>query len=110
MSIIKIEIYELPNGKSPYLGWLTDLDIKIQAIIEKRIARIRLGNFGDCETYPKWLGMWELRIDHGPGYRIYFGKKGFKRVILLLGGDKASQKRDITKALHYWQKCKESYE
>ncbi len=40
MSIIKIEIYELPNGKSPYLGWLTDLDIKIQAIIEKRIARI----------------------------------------------------------------------
>jgi putative addiction module killer protein len=52
-------------------------------------------------------GVWELRIDYGPGYRIYFGKKGTTIVILLTGRDKKSQDRDIAKAKKYWLDCKD---
>lgn len=106
--MVIIKIYEICPGNAPYLQWLENLDISEQAIIEKRIARIRLGNFGDCTTYPKWDGMWEIRIDHGPGYRIYFGKIRFDFMIILLGGTKRTQKRDVKKAQQLWQYYKES--
>jgi putative addiction module killer protein len=96
-----IELYETEKGKCPYVEWERKLDVKIRAQVMRRIARIRLGNFGDCK--PIENGVWELRIDKGPGYRIYYGKKRKKIVILLSAGEKRSQSRDIKKALKYWE-------
>ena len=100
---ISIEYYENDNGKSPYIEWEDELTPSVRAQIRKRINRLRCGNFGDCE--PIEDGVFELRIHIGPGYRIYYGKKGKKVVILLCAGDKGSQKRDITRAKKYWQDC-----
>lgn len=64
--------------------------------ITQRIARVRAGLFGDVKYFS---GIGELRIDHGPGYRVYFVRKGDLVVMLLCGGDKSSQRRDIDRAL-----------
>jgi len=78
--------------------WLIGLrDIKAKAIIISRIDRISLGHFGVCE--PVRQGVSEIKINHGPGYRLYFVKKDSCVVILLCGGDKSTQKRDIKKAI-----------
>lgn len=103
MSMIKIIVYETPEKRSPYFEWLEDLDIKTQAIIEKRMTRIRLGNFGDCKPLKNGDGVCEIIFDYGPGYRIYYGRSGMSIIILLIGGQKRSQKRDIEKAKRYWQ-------
>lgn len=72
-------------------------------IIATRIARLKLGNFGDCKGLTNANGVFELRIQYGPGYRIYFAKKKQVIVILLCGGDKKSQKKDIEKAKMFWE-------
>jgi len=102
MSILKIISYTTDTGKEPFNQWLSDLDSKAKNIILTRIARIKIGNLGDCKSIKGATGIWELRIDHGPGYRIYFGKKGLYLIVLLIGGDKGSQNRDIAKAKRYW--------
>jgi len=104
---IKILIYTSSTGKAPFKVWLNDLDIKTRAIIKTRLDRISLGNFGDSKTIKNGGGVKELRISYGPGYRIYYGMKGSTLVILLVGGDKKSQNRDITKAKQYWLDIKE---
>lgn len=77
--------------------WIRSLkDIRAKARIEIRIARVEMGNLGDAKFFD---GIGELRIDYGPAYRIYFVKRGNTIVILLSGGDKDSQKRDIKKAI-----------
>lgn len=108
MSVIKIITYTTRTNKVPFTSWLDDLDAKAQTIILARLNRVSLGNFGDCKPLKNGTGVWEFRIDHGPGYRIYFGKDGTKIVILLIGGEKKSQTRDITKAKHYWLEYRES--
>ncbi len=70
-------------------------------IIDNRLRRIRLGNFGDCRSVGE--GVCELRIDYGSGYRIYFGQIGTTIVLLLYGGDKSTQAQDIRKAQEYWR-------
>lgn len=85
--------------------WLSRLrDAMAKTGIEKRFNRLRLGNFGDSRTVRE--GVIELRVDIGPGYRIYLGRHGPTLVILLLGGDKSSQGRDIELALSYWKDWK----
>lgn len=107
--MIKIINYQLKNNhKEPISEWLDDLDMKTQSIIYTRLDRVSLGNFGDCKQIKNGGGVWELRIDFGPGYRIYFGRNGVELVILLLGGSKGSQDRDIKKAKKYWTDYKES--
>ena len=77
--------------------WFASLsDLQARARINVRIRRLSLGNFGD--TKPVGEGVWELRIDFGPGYRVYFVNRGLSVVVLLAGGDKSSQSRDIRKA------------
>ncbi len=96
-----IAIYTTGNGKAPFSDWLIGLrDISGRAVIRTRINRLRLGNFGDCKLVGS--GVFELRIDYGPGYRVYLGKEADKLVVLLSGGDKRSQKRDIAQAQKYW--------
>lgn len=79
-------------------------DIKTQVKIDLRLARLRLGNFGDSKNLG--YGVYELRIHYGPGYRIYYGLEGKTIVLLLCGGDKGSQKRDIKKAMAFWKAFK----
>lgn len=94
--------YETQDEKCPVREWIESLkDIQARAIIRKRLNRVRLGNLGVNRNVGK--GVWELKIDFGPGYRIYYGEDGPKIVVLLCGGDKGSQNRDITQAQEYWR-------
>lgn len=80
-----------------FIEWVRDLrDRKAQSIINNRIVRIRNGNFGDVKYFD---GIGEVRIDFGPGYRVYFQKRGAAIVILLCGGDKTTQTKDINAAI-----------
>jgi putative addiction module killer protein len=99
--VIDIQIYETDEGKCPYLQWEDRLGLKTRSIITARLARIRLGNFGDCKSIQGARALYELRIHYESGYRIYFTKRGKKVVLLLVGGDKSSQKSDIRKASEY---------
>lgn len=106
LSTIAIRVYASPDGKSPFTEWLLTLDKTARVIIDTRLARVRGGNFGDCKLVKGSKGLYELRIDYGPGYRIYFGKVGSSFIILLWGGDKSKQKRDIAKADGYLQEIR----
>jgi len=98
----EIRNYLTPDGKSPYENWFNSLrDNKGKAKIRIRLGRIMAGNMGDYRSVGS--GVFEFKIDYGPGYRIYFGRLGLTIVLLLCGGDKDSQKRDIRKAKEYWQ-------
>ena len=91
----------------PFEEWLDDLkDKRAVARVLARLARVRLGNLGDCK--PVGEGVSELRVDYGPGYRVYFGQKGRTLVVLLCGGDKRTQDRDIRLARQFWQEFKAS--
>lgn len=82
---------------SVFVGWLRGLaDDFAKAHILRRISSAELGNFGDCE--PVGEGVSEMRVHHGPGYRVYFIRRGGAIYVLLCGGSKASQKRDIKRA------------
>lgn len=97
-----IEIRETPTFKM----WLSSLkDKRAKARIDVRIKRVSLGNFGDVE--PVGNGVSELRIDYGAGYRVYFVKRGNIIVILLCGGDKSTQSKDIRKAHELAQRLEE---
>ena len=83
---------------SLYADWFAKLrDAKTRAIIDARLRRLELGNPGDCE--PVGDGVSELRIHHGAGYRIYFVQRGVEVIVLLAGGTKASQNKDIKTAI-----------
>ncbi|MCL4261740.1 MAG: type II toxin-antitoxin system RelE/ParE family toxin [Anaerolineae bacterium] len=100
-SIIELLEYLTEDDRNPFREWLEGLrDQQARARIRIRLNRIRLGNFGDCKSVGS--GISELRIPYGPGYRIYFGRKGDTVVILLYGGDKSTQSRDIALAKAYW--------
>jgi putative addiction module killer protein len=94
-------VYRGRDGRLPFDEWLRELrDANAVARVLARIGRIRRGNLGDCK--PVGEGVSELRVDYGPGYRIYFDQKGQTLVILLCGGDKRTQERDIRVAQQYW--------
>jgi putative addiction module killer protein len=95
MSEYQINIYTKSNGKEPFVDWLLKLDTKTQDRIMQRISRLRDGNFGDCKSIDN---IYELRFFFGSGYRVYFAKENNKIVILLCGGDKKTQNKDINKA------------
>ncbi|WP_017719918.1 type II toxin-antitoxin system RelE/ParE family toxin [Kamptonema formosum] len=91
-----------PDGRSPYEEWVDSLrDIKATAKIRERLNRIRLGNLGDFRSVGD--GVCELKINYGPGYRVYFGQLGTTIVLLLCGGDKSTQEEDISRAKEYWR-------
>jgi putative addiction module killer protein len=93
--------YLTDTGRDLYQEWLDRLkDRTAKARITMRINRMSVGAFGDCK--PAREGVWELRIDHGPGYRVYYAQAGKRLVLLLLGGDKRNQQADIEKAIECW--------
>ena len=98
----EIRRYIKLDGTSPFQEWFDSLrDTQTQAKIDARLDRVKLGNLGDYRSVGK--GVCELRIDYGPGYRVYFGQVGSTLVLLLCGGDKSTQKQDIRKAQEYWE-------
>jgi putative addiction module killer protein len=98
---IELLEYLTESGHNPFREWLGGLrDRQARARIRVRLNRIRLGNFGDCKGVGR--GVSELRVPHGSGYRVYFGRKGNMVVILLHGGDKKTQSKDIALAQAYW--------
>jgi putative addiction module killer protein len=97
----EIIFYKTSSGKEPFSEWLQKLDRSTRTTIKRRLDRIMSqGNLGDSKSIGS--GVWEFRIHDGPGYRVYFGKRGTRIVVLLLGGDKGSQSRDIAQAQKYW--------
>lgn len=93
--------YITEAGASPFHDWLNSLkDRSARARIRVRLNRIRLGNLGDCKPVGK--GVSELRVDYGPGYRVYFGKTDTTIVLLLCGGSKQTQPQDIRLAHEFW--------
>lgn len=94
--------YLTESGRSPFREWLHSLrDPQTRARIRIRLNRVRLGNLGDCR--PVGEGVSELRLDFGPGYRVYLGQEGDALVILLCGGVKRTQAHDIATAKEFWR-------
>jgi len=97
----ELKIYTTSNGKNPFVEWLESLQDKtIRYRIKERLDRIALGNMGDRK--PVGNGVMEFRFDFGSGYRIYYGEERNQIVLLLCGGDKATQSKDIKKAHSFW--------
>ena len=98
----EVQKLELENGLVPFDEWFESLrDLRMQAAVDARLTRVRAGNFGDCKSVGG--GVFELRISFGPGLRVYYGLHGRQVVVLVGGGDKRSQARDIRRAQELWQ-------
>ena len=102
----EIQHYLTPDdGRDLYIDWLEKLrDTTAKIAVIRRVTRIELGNFGDHKFCRD--GVWELRIDVGAGYRVYYAISGKEIILLLCGGDKRTQDLDINRACDYWQAWK----
>lgn len=97
-----VQFYTTLSGKCPFAEWLDSLkNREARAKIAVRLRRVEEGNLGNYRLVGK--GVCELKIDYGPGYRIYFGQVGSTVVLILCGGDKSTQDQDILKAQEYWE-------
>lgn len=103
--IYTIEFYQTKGGKRPLEVWLNSLETTIGARINAKIEAIGLGKFGGCKSLGK--GLWEIKIDLGPGFRIYYAPRGNKIILLLSGGDKSTQSKDLKRARTYLEDWKE---
>jgi putative addiction module killer protein len=92
------------NGRKPFSEWLSTLSVEDYLIIRNRLDRVEKGNFGDVKSLGD--GVYELRFHQRGGFRIYYGLDGRKVVLLLLGGDKSTQSKDIKLAKRYWSEYK----
>jgi putative addiction module killer protein len=97
----QLVFYQTDNGDEPFNDWLEELDTSIRARVLLRLDRVRLGNYGDRKSVGQ--GVHELRFFFGSGYRAYFAEVGNTIVLLLTGGDKGNQNKDIAKAQSYWR-------
>ena len=102
---MEIREYLDRQGRSPFAAWFEDLNAPAAAKVAVAVARMELGNFSNSRSVGE--GVFEFRIDFGPGYRIYFGRDGETIVILLAGGTKKRQHRDIETAKQRWQDYKD---
>ncbi len=102
----ELRIYRTKEGKEPFAEWLSSLKDKMaQAQIKNRLNRLMFGNYGDCKSVGE--GIYELRIHMSPGFRIYFVEQATTIVLLLIGGNKQTQTKDIQKAKDYWNEFRE---
>lgn len=103
-----IEHYHTADGVDVFERWLVNLaDPKARARVMSRLYKIENGLLGDCK--PVQQGVWEFRIDYGPGYRIYYSLMGTKVVLLLSAGDKRKQRADIERAVEHLQDYKRRF-
>lgn len=104
--MLEIRYYVAAGGQQPFAEWFADLVPVVRAKVTRAIARMEQGNLSQVKSVGE--GVLEYRIDFGPGYRVYFGRDGVALVILLTGGTKKRQQRDIDAAHAYWQEYKQS--
>jgi len=103
--VIDLLRYQREDGREPFTDWLSGVRDKIAAArIRVRLRQVEAGNFGDSEAVGD--GVIELRVHVGAGYRVYCGRHGKTVVILLCGGDKSTQARDIKRAKDLWAEWK----
>jgi putative addiction module killer protein len=102
----EIRYYVAFGEHQPFDKWFADLEAVARAKVARAIIRLEQGNFSNVKSVGS--GVFEYRIDFGPGYRVYFGQDGPTLVILLTGGTKKRQQRDIEAAHAYWQDYKAS--
>lgn len=97
----EIRIYETEEGRAPFGEWMDRQEAPVHGRVMDRLERVELGNLG----YHRGVGdgVFELKIDFGPGYRVYFGMDGNELVVLLIGGSKKTQRQDIETAKQYWR-------
>ncbi len=93
------------NGEEPFQTWLDGLDVRMRGIVRVRLRRVENGNLGDSHGVGE--GVSELVIDVGPGYRVYFGQEG-DIIVLLTGGHKKTQPKDIEKAKVFWREYRDA--
>ena len=98
--MIELRQYADPEGRIPFRRWFDDLDAEAAARVERALSRFTNGN--DSHVRSVGGGVFEVKVDFGPGYRIYFGRQGDAIVILLGGGSKKRQARDIVDAHARW--------
>jgi putative addiction module killer protein len=103
---LTVREYVTAEGKNPFREWLGLLTKGVGARIQARILRFELGNLADHKSVGG--GVWEARVMFGPGYRLYFGKDGDSIIVLLVGGDKGSQAKDIARARDFWRDFQEA--
>jgi putative addiction module killer protein len=101
----EIRYYVASGGQQPFDEWYADLESVARAKVTRAIVRLEQGNFSNVKSVGE--GVFEYRINFGPGYRVYFGQDGSTLVILLTGGTKKRQQRDIDTAHAYWRDYKE---
>ncbi len=104
--MIAVREYLTGSGKSPFADWFDSLHALAAAKVAVAIVRLEAGNFSNVKSVGS--GVYEYRIDFGPGYRVYFGKDGDRLIILLGGGSKKRQQRDIAEAIRLWAEYKKA--
>jgi putative addiction module killer protein len=102
----ELHYYVAADGRQPFAEWFAELESVARAKVTRAIVRLEQGNFSSIKSVGE--GVFEYRIDFGPGYRVYFGQDGPALVILLTGGTKKRQQRDIDAAHDYWQDYKQA--
>ena len=105
-SSIDLKVLVLASGRSPFRDWYDGIrDTDTRQRINARLLRVRNGNLGDVK--PVGGDVYELRLDFGPGFRVYFSKVGSTVIVLLAGGDKSTQQSDISRAITLWKENKD---
>jgi putative addiction module killer protein len=105
MATLEIREYQTAEGKTPLTEWLGGLrDGPTRSRIVARLDRLKAGLLGDWKSVGN--GLCELRIDHGPGYRVYYAQESKTLILLFCGGDKSTQAKDIETAHAYWKDYK----
>jgi putative addiction module killer protein len=106
--MIEVREYVDASGRNAFGRWFARLDSTAAARVKRAVTRMAMGNLGDVK--PVGAAVSECRVDFGPGYRIYFGKDGDALIILLAGGRKRRQSRDIETAKGLWQEYRQRKE
>src|SRR6266446_9834773 len=104
--MLEIRYYVASGGLQPFAEWFADLDPVARAKVARALVRMEQGNLSNVKSIGE--GVLEYRIDFGPGYRVYFGRDGEVLVVLLTGGTKKRQQRDIETAKEYWRDYKQT--
>ncbi|MDE0151919.1 MAG: type II toxin-antitoxin system RelE/ParE family toxin [Bdellovibrionales bacterium] len=102
IGVKKVDYYITKNGKAPFLEWISRLDIKKQVVVDRYIQRLKQGGAKRSIRNLK-DGVFEIKISYASGLRVYFAEEGQKIILLLTGGDKTTQQKDIKKAKGYWR-------